>query len=448
MEGSTAPDKSATLERFQASIDRLSEINNKAITSIKNSKDFNKSVYDRLVPINQKIKDILNYITKINARIKELEGQVQQNQQMGQGNAAEIEQLKTEIKQLKADKQQLTQEKTELDATIQQLTTEKEAIQRELDALKTTIEAKGGEDAAKAAAIEEAAKKNQTALDEVNAQLATCKQEVEQLKIEKEQNNKSIKDNTDAVQKLTAENTALKTENDDLIQKIMTATIAISSAQETIDKIFNDGVGTNSDSQKEVNNILTEIERELGLINDAIQGRGTATDGPSQFVETTTKGLRTKTTETQPTMIAQPAPTANQSSILTPEQLKVFNNSLKILNNKIANSDPNDNNKRMLYSKTRTNLQNAINNGDAKTATEILSRPPFLNKGTSVQGGKTKKRRRQRGGFVVGKTKKRERISSIRRGSFNKKRRTITSKRPTSKRPTSKRPTSKRTTSY
>ena len=443
MEGSTAPDKSAMLERFQASIDRLSEINNKAIISIKNSKDFNKSVYDRLVPINQKIKDILNYITKINARIKELEGQVQQNQQMGQGNAAEIEQLKTEIEQLKADKQQLTQEKTELDATIQQLTTEKEAIQRELDALKTTIEAKGGEDAAKAAAIEEAAKKNQTALDEVNAQLATCKQEVEQLKIEKEQNNKSIKDNTDAVQKLTAENTALKTENDELIQKIMTATIAISGAQETIDKIFNDGVGTNSDSQKEVNNILTEIERELGLINDAIQGRGTATDGPSQFVETTTKGLRTKTTETQP------APTANQSAILTPEQLNDFNKSLKILNNKIANSDPKDNNKRMLYSKTRTNLQNAINNGDAKTATEILSRPPFLNKGRSVQGGKTKKRRRQRGGFVVGKTKKRERISSIRRGSFNKKRRTgtRTSKR-TGKRTTSKRTTSKRPTSY
>ena len=443
MEGSTAPDKSAMLERFQASIDRLSEINNKAIISIKNSKDFNKSVYDRLVPINQKIKDILNYITKINARIKELEGQVQQNQQMGQGNAAEIEQLKTEIEQLKADKQQLTQEKTELDATIQQLTTEKEAIQRELDALKTTIEAKGGEDAAKAAAIEEAAKKNQTALDEVNAQLATCKQEVEQLKIEKEQNNKSIKDNTDAVQKLTAENTALKTENDELIQKIMTATIAISGAQETIDKIFNDGVGTNSDSQKEVNNILTEIERELGLINDAIQGRGTATDGPSQFVETTTKGLRTKTTETQP------APTANQSAILTPEQLNDFNKSLKILNNKIANSDPKDNNKRMLYSKTRTNLQNAINNGDAKTATEILSKPPFLNKGRSVQGGKTKKRRRQRGGFVVGKTKKRERISSIRRGSFNKKRRTgtRTSKR-TGKRTTSKRTTSKRPTSY
>ena len=443
MEGSTAPDKSAMLERFQASIDRLSEINNKAIISIKNSKDFNKSVYDRLVPINQKIKDILNYITKINARIKELEGQVQQNQQMGQGNAAEIEQLKTEIEQLKADKQQLTQEKTELDATIQQLTTEKEAIQRELDALKTTIEAKGGEDAAKAAAIEEAAKKNQTALDEVNAQLATCKQEVEQLKIEKEQNNKSIKDNTDAVQKLTAENTALKTENDELIQKIMPATIAISGAQETIDKIFNDGVGTNSDSQKEVNNILTEIERELGLINDAIQGRGTATDGPSQFVETTTKGLRTKTTETQP------APTANQSAILTPEQLNDFNKSLKILNNKIANSDPKDNNKRMLYSKTRTNLQNAINNGDAKTATEILSKPPFLNKGRSVQGGKTKRRRRQRGGFVVGKTKKRERISSIRRGSFNKKRRTgtRTSKR-TGKRTTSKRTTSKRPTSY
>ena len=443
MEGSTAPDKSAMLERFQASIDRLSEINNKAIISIKNSKDFNKSVYDRLVPINQKIKDILNYITKINARIKELEGQVQQNQQMGQGNAAEIEQLKTEIEQLKADKQQLTQEKTELDATIQQLTTEKEAIQRELDALKTTIEAKGGEDAAKAAAIEEAAKKNQTALDEVNAQLATCKQEVEQLKIEKEQNNKSIKDNTDAVQKLTAENTALKTENDELIQKIMTATIAISGAQETIDKIFNDGVGTNSDSQKEVNNILTEIERELGLINDAIQGRGTATDGPSQFVETTTKGLRTKTTETQP------APTANQSAILTPEQLNDFNKSLKILNNKIANSEPKDNNKRMLYSKTRTNLQNAINNGDAKTATEILSRPPFLNKGRSVQGGKTKKCRRQRGGFMVGKTKKRERISSIRRGSFNKKRRTgtRTSKR-TGKRTTSKRTTSKRPTSY
>ena len=181
----------------------------------------------------------------------------------------------------------------------------------------------------------------------------------------------------------------------------------------------------------------------MGLINDAIQGRGTATDGPSQFVETTTKGLRTKTTETQP------APTANQSAILTPEQLNDFNKSLKILNNKIANSDPKDNNKRMLYSKTRTNLQNAINNGDAKTATEILSRPPFLNKGQSVQGGKTKKRRRQRGGFVVGKTKKRERISSIRRGSFNKKRRTgtRTSKR-TGKRTTSKRTTSKRPTSY
>ena len=42
MDGSTAPDKSATLERFQASIDRLSEINNKAIISIKNSKDFIK----------------------------------------------------------------------------------------------------------------------------------------------------------------------------------------------------------------------------------------------------------------------------------------------------------------------------------------------------------------------------------------------------------------------
>ena len=66
---------------------------------------------------------------------------------------------------------------------------------------------------------------------------------------------------------------------------------------------------------------------------------------------------------------------------------------------------------------------------------------------------KTKKQKRQRGGFVVGNAKKREKIISIRRGSFNKRRRTgtRTSKRTTSKRTTSKRTgtrTGTRTTSY
>lgn len=490
MEGSTALDKGAMLEQFQASIKNLTTINDKATKSLATSSDFNNAVYKRLVPINETIKNILKYITTINARIKELEGQVQQNQQMGQGNAEEIEKLKTEIKQLTADKQQLTQEKTKLDATIQQLTTEKEAIQIEITALKTTIAAKGGEDVAKAAAIEEAAKKNQAALEEVNAKLDTCKQQVDQLKIEKEQTDKSILQNTDAVQKLTAENAALKTENDDLIKKIIEATTAISSAQEKIDQIFNAGLGTNSESQNKVNKILTEIERDLGLINDAIQGRGAGASGPSgldAFIETTTDGLRG---EQPPKIIAQPGQLSvtniNEQGFkknitnLPEDQQKLFNWYIVRLNKKISDvkSTGSSSDK---YTQKKQNFMNFFipdNDGNMKIeeAMNMIKDPSqytnqynkpgplqdnYIMKQSNqdilwLKGGvtkkrkrhpqnKTKKRRRQRGGFVVGNAKKRERIISIRRGSFNKRRRTRkTGTRTTSKR-TGKQTTSKRT---
>ena len=475
MEGSTAPDKNVALQRFQESIDKLAKINETATTSLNNNKVFNEKVHGRLVSINEKIKQISEHIKKINDKITLLQGVVDSNKSEGEGNNAEISRLNAEIEKLNAEKKTsmeennaiiagLKTEKTEFESTIHQLNTDKDSIQTELDTLKATLEAKGGDDAKHAAAIAAAAEEHQKTLAEINEKLATsqaeltsCKSELEALKTTNAQllseHSGNINDIKEEQNKLKAENEGLKAENSSLIAKIIEATTAVLNAQAVIDKIFRDGAGITNTSQNKINLILTDIEVQLETISSAIQGRGAARDGPSQFVETTTKGLRPETTESQPTMIAQPQQTVSGSQISAVD-LRRFNGGIQLLKNAMIDNNNKDPKKVKVYKDALILLEKAIKDGDTSNANIILSRPPFLKKGTQIQGGKTrkntkkntknnktKKQKRQRGGFLVGKSNKRSKISSRRHTRLNKKRRT-------SKRTTSKRTTSKRTTSY
>ena len=463
------------LELFNTSVTNLKSIVGKTTSRLTENTNFNATILARLTTIKGNTTKILVKITDLKKKIDLLKTHIASLGPMEKANNQEIANLNKQITTLQEEKSQLTQQLNAANTNIKGKEDQIAALTKSLD---------DGTQSQKQAAdnITKLTTEHESAIAAKEALLKKCNDDLAALQTNLAAITKELAENktndsaaTQEVARLKEENKQLLDEKTNLVNVIKTATGEITSAYESINQIINAG---DDKSQTQINAILKDIDTDLTNIGDLIDqeidnlpmvpqglndpnsgsGAGEVTTAPVTTAPATTAPATTAPATTAPAKIqATPAPTAKKSSKLTPEQLSEFNNSLKILNTKISNSDPNDTNKRLLYSKTRTSLQNAINSGDAKTATEILSRPPFLNKGQSVQGGKTKKRRRQRGGFVVGKTKKREKISSIRRGSLNRRRRgsrttskrtgTRTTSKRTGTRTTSKRTTSKRTTS-
>jgi chromosome segregation ATPase len=424
-------------ENFEQSLQRLAEINGIIDANIKSKQDFSKNVIDRLRDINQKIKDLAGSIGGLKEQISGLQTQVASNDAGIQDRTSEInrlnalvEQLTTErdalrneLDQLKnqymADKEEFQKRIDDSEAQIRALTDQNTAIASERDALKSDLQTKGdlGEQHAK------------TIKNLVNQYTEKMKQHDAQLEEQKINNNNEIKRIQDEIvlkdneinrinDEYTAKSTelqeqiaqltkqhqdaqavsatletqiqSLQAENEDLTQRIISATQAIMSATDRLQELNN----PEHFNQSELDATFEEITKSIQEISNAIQGK---TMAPVQSQQKQANKLQSKLPGN--TVIIYEGWQKPLSEILESLRMK-------------AQKDPRPDNKYALA------LQQLYEVDNVDAAIMILSNNNIsLNRNTgTVRGGNTTKKNRkykkQKGGFTYKHNAKRQRITT------------------------------------
>lgn len=321
-------------EDFDASLQRLGEINNAIAANIENKKQFSRQIIERLTRVNQQIQALADKIKGLKTELDNLKGVVT-------GNTSDIGNKEKEIQALKAQIETLTQEKAKAEADLAQLRDtfqkEKEQLERgaadaeaqlrnvsdqvntlttERDALKAELAGRG-DPADHAKAIEDLTNQHaaqtqaqqaqhQQELDQqkqdlqkqiqdkdneiaqaiaeahrLAAELATANQKILDLGVQMQEltgrTQQQITELTTERDNLAAQIAglqqqiqALTDENTDLIQRIMAATRAISVATDSLRQISDND--PTQFNQEEVERTFTEIEASIQAISNSLSG--------------------------------------------------------------------------------------------------------------------------------------------------------------------------------
>jgi len=299
------------LQDFQNSMNKLNGMNEVVQKSLKQKKEFSDKLVNKLKDINQKIKDLAGEINKLKANVDGLQGQVTTNSTYINDKDAQIAALKERVIALEGEKQQISQqltnfqkqvndEKTALQQKIdsdeeqlRKLTDENVTIKNQANALTNELTNKGDlqsqhaeqlknqtEDFQKQLAAQQ--QDNQTKIDALIAQIKGYDDKMLELQ-------KQLKDKTDEaaayaqaatdkqnqgqsqVEQLNQQIVQLKTENEDLVQRIIAATVAIKNATENLQNLA-DSV-PNQETEKYIDQLFSEIELSIQNISGVIQGK-------------------------------------------------------------------------------------------------------------------------------------------------------------------------------
>lgn len=410
---------------FEASINKLSQLNAIIQKNVQDKKSFSALVVTRLGEINQKIKDLAGKIIQLKTQVDNLQAQVNSNTASIGDKQKEMEQLKTQIVQLTNEKQQLTDNLQNLtkqadaqnaanqqtidaaEAEIQKLTADNANLKQQVDALNNELSGRGDlqkqhadelqkqsaqfEERTKAL-IEENTKKIEELTNEITSrdqQITALNDELQKAKDEAQghldnidKNNNSITAN---VQKLQGEIEQLKQVNDDLTNRIVAATQAINAATQNLDQLSNDAA--NQQDLQNINKAFSDVEESIENISRAIQGQG-----PKPSVKQTQQSQQGLPANTPIAISGQSVPLGEIIAGLTRH------------NNQIKDRDPNN--------KYAVSLQE-INNATTPQEIEQALRG-IVYKNGNIMGGnkKTKKLRKQKGGFRYNLHTKRRTITS------------------------------------
>jgi predicted nucleic acid-binding Zn-ribbon protein len=430
------------LQDFQSSMDKLNGMNDMIQNSLKQKKEFSDNLVAKLKDINQKIKDLAGQINQLKASVDSLQGQVSNNSGAISSKDKQIADLTQKITALEGEKQQLSEQLTNFqkqcndekaalqqkidadEASIRKLTEDNEALKKQSDALTAELANNGATAAQHAEQIKtqteefqkqmaQAQQENQTKIDGLMAQIKDCDDKMLDLQ-------KQLKDKTDEaaahaqsitdtqtqgqsqVAKLNQDIEALKKENDDLIQRIIAATQAIKQATENLEILANSV--PNQQSEQYINQLFTEIEESIKNISGVLQGNPIQ-PGP------------------QPGPQPQPGQPQkiNSSQLITVQvpggalQQVPFSNIIAGVQKKAGQSG-----NVQKYKDALGPLRQATT---PQQVTDILNQFNISYKNGSIMGGKkTKKIRKQKGGFTYKLNSKRKGLStSYRRGNSSRR---------------------------
>lgn len=413
------------LVKFQQSLDRLGQINEIVKVNSQNRQKFVQLVRGRLNIVNEKVKEINEKIRGLKEQLVVLQKEVAQNNTGIQNRDANVNRLNAQIERLNAEKlelqnqiqtlnqnaQTLQQKIDECEAQMRDLTAKNQNLIQQIEELNRAASQSGEQGAAQAASI-------QRMTDEHAAQIEKLKQEqlveLDRLRQENEAKiaqlqeivngcDKRISDaNAQAAQiseqlntvtrerdearnqvgQLQQQITQLQEENRNLIERIVAATQVINDAMDAIQGITNDP--TQQQDIEELTKSFEEVESILQQISNVIQGQ--QGQGLTQEVVTLSQ------------------PQGNPSQRIDANTEVVIDNSgntmkfmdlLRGLRYKI-NQKPNDPN-----FKYRLALEEISKNTDPENILRVLRKHNIdINNGAVVGGRKTKKLRKQRGGFI------------------------------------------------
>lgn len=422
------------LQEFDDSLKKLSQLNDVIVANTQSKKEYSTAIIQNLKAINEKIKGLLDKVKQLKTQVVGLQGQVNTNTSGVTKNQVLITELQQKIAQLTSETtacdnnlKELTEQSTADVAAAQQkideceqklagLTQQNITIQAEVDALKKA--STGNSDLA--TQIDEITKQNAAQLkqiqDENNAKIADLTLQINrsdeeiarltqestgnttQLQAQLAQQQTDITAYQQQLAVLQQQTDELKKENDDLIQRIIAATTVINNATQNLQQLSDP---TNY-SQAELAQAFAEIEKSIQDISNALQN-STPEGGPGSRRGLNNPDIHLQNMDKKPFTLKQ-------------RQL------IDILKEK-----PQIDNFTRGPSKYALALQ-AVQN--ARTEQEVLDGLKGIEiKNNTVMGGKkhknqkhrTKKNRKQKGGFKYSNKAKRTSFGVSRSTSSNRK---------------------------
>lgn len=404
------------IQQFEASIQRLNQVRRGIQANIEMKEQFTNNIKDSLTEINRRLAALIGEITNLKNQADELEGHVNRNTASINDKDRQYQELQAQIAQLQAQheadvralneqKEELRQETVRLqqqindcEKNLREVTKLKEQLTAERDALRNELSGKGEQANQHAQEIqrltEEAQQREQALTDRINEcenriqeferQIGDKDNEIARVNQE-HQNTRGAAENQS--QTLQQQIDRLTQQNDQLREKIVAATQAILEAADDLDRILK--AVPNATSQREINAILREIEQSLQNISNVIQGQRAAAAAPpaEQNILPTTQITLLDSATGQPANVSfeQIMREVTQKSRIRGPQGDKYRDALNQLNNE----------------------------RDSANVARILANNNVGFKNGAIFGGrKTKKNRKQKGGFTYKSTSRRRSISS------------------------------------
>ena len=450
------------LTNFQNSLDKLNGLNaNINDNNIKNQREFNSHVVSRLQEIIQKINALGEKIKLLKNAKEALQNKVNDNNSGIADKDRQITQLTQQIKSLTEEKtnlqqqnQELTNQTSEKTKAIQTLIDEKEvqlrnlqsendtlksgisACESQLAALKTDVESRGTATQqqhaneiqkitdAHNATNQQLQKSNseeinalQSKLQELNDKLTQNQQQIAQLTqqiTEKDkqieqlttQNNnnitssssqiqelqKTIQDSNAKLQQLQSENEELKKQNLELSQKIQQATQVINAATDNLQTLSNAKI-----DPTEIDNLLAEVEKAIASIDSTLEGNNSTNSTTSQQPVSSTESN------------ASTSWVLNHLDEVSPLNGYSYRQVITLLDDQIRNIQPKYKQQKI------TDKQMFLDQKDKRSLDNLIRlNLKLTTDGTRIKGGtkKTKKNKKQKGGFTYNLNAKRTPLSS------------------------------------
>ena len=311
-------------QEFDNSLQRLAQINTAIDANLRSKQEFSARIIQRLTAINDRVRQLGDAITALKAQLTTLQGQAAANNTQIADIGTEVNGLRAQIAQLtderdraaaeldrvqkqsQADTQALQKRIDDHEANARQLTDQNTQITQQRDALQAELTQKGDLGAAHAAELKNLTDQNTQALLQKDAELAAQQQanatQIQQLQAEIaakeaelntriadvgtntaqlqaqiEQLTREKQEREAQVTQLQGDITALQTENQDLINRIIAATQAITEATNRLREL-NDPASFN---EAELDTKFQELETSLQQISNAIQGNPVANNQAS-----------------------------------------------------------------------------------------------------------------------------------------------------------------------
>ena len=419
------------IEQFEASMRRLNDVRQGIQANIEMKQQFTNNIKNSLTEINRRLTGLVGEITQLKNHAEELETQVNTNTASIGDKDRQYQELQAQIAQLQAQheadvralneqKDQLTQRANQLQDQINQceenlrnVTQLKDQLTAERDALRNELDGRGDQASQHAQQIQQLTEQAQQREQELNNRINDCESRIVEFQRqitekdaeiaranEEHQNTRGTAETQS--QDLQRQIQELTQRNELLTQKIVAATQAIMEASDDLERISNSA--PNATTQGEVNEILEQIERSLQNISNVIQGQRAAA---------------------APAPVAQGAPVARSRlpdntpiTVMDASSLQPVNMPLKELKKQLLAKamqvrKTNRNNSENKYKAALDEIDNASTPEQVTTALIGITLRSNQSGEIMVTGGRrTKKNRKQKGGFTYKTTSTRRSISS------------------------------------
>lgn len=425
------------LSRFDDKMQELNGIKEKIQSTIQFRQAFTSNLKTKLQQVNTRLKDLADLIRTLKEKADSLQTTVDTNKSSIDEREQRLQALQQEIVSLKQERDSLNarmeqeRQATEAkmrdqqakidgcEAQLRDVKQEKEAAEVRAQALDNELKSRGDQQAAHADELKRVQDANKAQLDQQErdllARINECEQKMQgfQQQInDKETANKDLQDrlttkhteSSSEAERLQNEIAALKSENEMLIQRLIAASKAISDAVENL-QMLTDNV-PDVQNQQEVDQLLKgitdQIEESIINISRATQGQRPVVPPPPPLGEE----------------LPIPPPLQNQGSLYKlPLNTNItltdlynnkpvtmpFSELIKLIERKARQPGVSD-----VYRRALTELQSANNQQEVLNA---MRNKVSLKNGIIMGGRRTRKNRKQKGGFTYNKNSKRRQIT-------------------------------------